>query len=307
MEENDLVSIQFPVILILSDGSEVRVDNLDQLEQIIHDAADDCDEDDDYDYNDDDCMHCDQDQIREVLTTGCNTWYVDELEINGEDLDANYEGYSLQFFEDGTLTAIHGNDAYPGTWEVSGEGMHTQLKLEVSDLPDFNFEWKVYEVKPDHDGKEIKLRFGDNKLDLKTKCDEEDDYNEDECMYCDQDQVRELLATGCNTWYVEELEINGEDLDANYDGYSLHFHEDGTLTVKYGYDEYPGTWEVTGEGNNTHLKVMVNGLPDFNFEWQVYEVKPMKMGKRSNYGLAITNWILRINVMKPMIHTIIIV
>ena len=50
LEDSDIVSINFPLTLILSDGNTVTVNNISQLEDTIENAIDDCDEDDDYFY-----------------------------------------------------------------------------------------------------------------------------------------------------------------------------------------------------------------------------------------------------------------
>mgnify|MGYP001557430097 FL=1 len=58
LEDDDFVELDFPIMVVLFDGTEVRVNDLDSLEDILDDASDDCDEDDDYDNNDDDCDSC---------------------------------------------------------------------------------------------------------------------------------------------------------------------------------------------------------------------------------------------------------
>ncbi len=75
LEDSDIVNIDFPITVILADGTEVSIPNLDALEEIIDDVKDDCDEDDDYDYNDDDCDNCTTEGFSDFLT-GCDGWYV---------------------------------------------------------------------------------------------------------------------------------------------------------------------------------------------------------------------------------------
>ena len=224
-------------------------------------------------------MNCTQDQVHELLSFGCNTWYLDKLEVNGYDLGGNYDGYHFNFFNDGTLTVKYGYDEYQGTWMLSEEGYSIYVTIEVSGLPDLNDRWMVYEIKPDQYNKEIKLRKGDNKLEFKSKCDETDDSYDNNCMNCTQDQVHELLSFGCNTWYLDKLEVNGYDLGGNYDGYHFNFFNDGTLTVKYGYDEYQGTWMLSEEGYSIYITIEVSGLPDLNDRWMVYEIKPDQYNK----------------------------
>ena len=54
LDENELVSFNFPLTLVLSDSTEVVVHSNDELEDLLEAVEDSCDEDDDDDYNDDD-------------------------------------------------------------------------------------------------------------------------------------------------------------------------------------------------------------------------------------------------------------
>ncbi len=55
LNDNDVVNINFPVVLVLSDGLEISTNNLSELEEVIEIAInDDCDDDDDDDDDNDD-------------------------------------------------------------------------------------------------------------------------------------------------------------------------------------------------------------------------------------------------------------
>ncbi|MGY8914146.1 MAG: hypothetical protein ACKVJF_03570, partial [Flavobacteriales bacterium] len=54
LDDNDLVSFDFPISLALYDGTEITVNSNIELANAIENAKDACDEDDDNDYNDDD-------------------------------------------------------------------------------------------------------------------------------------------------------------------------------------------------------------------------------------------------------------
>jgi hypothetical protein len=170
LEDDDIVNVDFPVTLILSDGTEVSVSNLDMLEDIIDDAKDDCDEDDDYDYNDDDCDNCNTEQLTDFLT-GCNGWYVKDLQRNDIDLEAQYEGYTFAFMADGTVTADTSTESFPGTWESSGSGNNITVSISFPDLSDFTGEWMLHELEEDSGEKQVDLRMAnDDELEFRSSC-----------------------------------------------------------------------------------------------------------------------------------------
>lgn len=64
IETDVVVSLNFPITMILADGSTVVVNNNDELSAVIEDAIDDCNEDDDNDWNDDDDLEdCYEDAV----------------------------------------------------------------------------------------------------------------------------------------------------------------------------------------------------------------------------------------------------
>jgi len=171
LDEDDVVNITFPIVVILSDGTEISVTSLDELETVIENAKDDCDEDDDYDYNDDDCMGCTQQQVLEILTT-CSDWTVDKLELNDiSDLEDNYVGFTFNFSNDGTLNVQDGANNYSGTWSSSGMGQHMNIVINISSLTDFNGNWNLHEIQKSTSESKVDLRRGnDDRLRFESTC-----------------------------------------------------------------------------------------------------------------------------------------
>ena len=81
IDPSTIVSFDFPITVILFDGTTVVVNNFIELESVITSAIDACDEDDDNDPNDDDCDNCTTQQLEDVLT-GCTDWMIVKLETN---------------------------------------------------------------------------------------------------------------------------------------------------------------------------------------------------------------------------------
>ncbi len=169
LDEDDVANVTFPVIVILSDGTEISISSLAQLENVIESAEDDCDEDDDYDYNDDDCMHCTQEEILDVLTN-CSDWKVDKLKLNGIELQENYVDYIFNFSNDGALMAQNNAISYSGTWSSSGMGNNIIVILDIPDLSDFNASWRLHEIEQSGGEKEVEFRLVEDRLGFESNC-----------------------------------------------------------------------------------------------------------------------------------------
>ncbi|MDD3721280.1 MAG: hypothetical protein PHW92_02165 [Lutibacter sp.] len=166
IDDNDIVVINFPISIILFDGTERNIENMDMLENEIEQVKDMCDEDDDNDYDDDDCDDCSQEQLTQLLKT-CS-WKVDKLKINDVEQTEQYENYTFFFLSEGVLKAINNGNEIFGTWEVDSSDTDILLKINFETLADFSFDWKLHEIEDDD---EIDLRFEDNKFKLEKHCD----------------------------------------------------------------------------------------------------------------------------------------
>ncbi|MEQ1587943.1 MAG: hypothetical protein ABL895_18815 [Cyclobacteriaceae bacterium] len=142
LNEQELVSITFPVKLIKADGTILSIDNYQDLEEAIEDSEDDCDEDDDNDYNDDDA---DDSGLIGALITGI--WKVDSF-IDPTDRTNEWTDYILTFSADGTLTATKNTTTLTGTWSTDGDDGELELTLALNandPLDDINEDWTVLE------------------------------------------------------------------------------------------------------------------------------------------------------------------
>ncbi len=158
LDEDNLIGFNFPITVVLSDSSTVIINNNDELEEIIEDVKDDCDEDDDDDDydddddDDDDGMDDDHDSDTTVVTMTIleGEWIVARFENDGETLTSEFEGFTLEFFEDGSMVADNGTDTIEGTW---GEFVDDNVDVEVvldfgSDtfFEQLNDDWDLVEI-----------------------------------------------------------------------------------------------------------------------------------------------------------------
>jgi hypothetical protein len=92
LDDDEIASFNFPLTLILSDGSELNINNHDELEDALENAIDDCDEDDDSDHNDDDV---DNTELKNILMDG--QWEITYF-FDDEDETSDFSGYYLLVF-----------------------------------------------------------------------------------------------------------------------------------------------------------------------------------------------------------------
>ncbi|MBT8182283.1 MAG: hypothetical protein KJO53_11905 [Eudoraea sp.] len=268
-DEDDIVNVNFPIAVILYDGTEVQASNLQMLETILEDAEDDCDEDDDNDYNDDDCDNCTTDQLSEVLVA-CSDWSVDKLERSDQDLEDLYTAFQFNFANDGTLTAESDTDMFSGTWESNGSGNNIAVVINIPNLSDFNATWNLHEIDQDPSESDIDLRMGDDRLRFRTTC--SNNSGNDNTGIDDTILVQEL-TTG--DWYITNY-FDDVDETASFTDLIFNFAADGTATANGVGMTTNGTWS-TSAGDETPLELNLNfGLtPPFDKleeDWDVLEV-----------------------------------
>ncbi|CAM1341163.1 hypothetical protein [Tenacibaculum amylolyticum] len=228
LDDNVLASLNFPVAMVLADGSTVVVNNNQELERVINEAKDSCDEDDDYDYDDDD-NDCDITSVKRNLKE-C-IW-----EIKRHSTNTDLVAYRFKFKDDFTFKAFNSNgvEKGSGTWtveETSNGALAVKFETNATNaVESFIGEWKI-------------LECGDNFLEL-------DRGNSDimkikkKCPDVRVGAFKEVI-TECN-WLISYLEVNGENVQENYAEYVFNFNEDGTFVAKDGTTEHEGTW-VTQE------------------------------------------------------------
>ena len=167
---NDIVVISFPITVVVFDGTQITINNLDELETTINNFSNACDEDDDYDYNDDDCNNCTPNQLADILTS-CSDWTVDKLERNGNDFDDVYIGYTFNFFNDGTVTSVYNSNSYYGTWVANGSGNDITVTINIPTLPLCNNDWGLHEIQNSSGETKVDLRVGgDDRLRYESTC-----------------------------------------------------------------------------------------------------------------------------------------
>lgn len=264
IDENDLVVLDLPITVIFFDGTTQSINSLAELQAVIENAEDDCDEDDDNDFDDDDCDSCSVDSLTDILT-GCTEWEVDKLERNDNDLEDLYVGYAFMFMADGTISVDTGTNIYPGTWSASGTANNIQVTIDIPALPDCSDVWNLHEIDDEPGEYQVDLRLGDDRLRFESDC--------DSGGTVDDSALVAALTSG--DWYITYF-FDDTDETSNFADYVFNFNTDGTALATDSGGSTNGSWS-TGNGDETPLELNLNfgqtiPLDELADDWDVLEV-----------------------------------
>lgn len=262
-----LASINFPVTMILADGSTMVVNNNSELLAAINNADDTCDEDDDNDYNDDNNNDIPANDFVELLTQ-CS-WTVDVLEVDDQDLEEQYVGYVFHFNSNGTVVVTSNGTEITGTWEFLTSVPGTQISLNIPDLPDFNNEhWILHEIE-EHDGEfKIDFRNGEDRLRFERH---ECGNNPTSCTESDVDGYLEECI-----WQIVNFNGSNDLID-----FQLDFMSNQALMVTGQGLNLQGTWSTSQSANGGVEVVISNiagpGIQAINGSWVVTDCQPHRL------------------------------
>jgi len=256
LNQDDAVSVNFPIQLMLFDGQIIEVNNVSTLENTIINSLDACDEDDDNDPNDDDILDITFEELTFALTE-C-IWLIDELVQNDEILTA-FEGATIDFNLDGSVSVNQDNIVYSGSWAINVLDTNFRLSIDIDDLDIFNNNWIIHEFNTE-DTNEVELRLGIDKVSLIQDCTIEDSETIDE--------FQQILFS-CSWLGIP----NDNDI---FTQYFVYFQEDQSifvLDIETG-QTIIGQWSLTIiENNQIVLNINLDGtLLEFSGEWEVLTV-----------------------------------
>ena len=262
LDENDLISIDFPVTLKLYDGTTMVVDSNAELANAIENAKDLCDEDDDNDYNDDDFT---QERLENYLVE-C-PWLIHEVKRNNQLQTDQYIDYVMNFRIDGDAKLVtivnRAGIVYNGTWSTRVAEHKVLLELKFDELVDFTLEWYVYEI---GEGK-IKLYADDgNKIIMHMGCDIIND---------DPNTLREILAE-CS-WIIKRVFNEGQEIKRLL-GFEFNFEAGGVVTLSNGDVVSQGSWEITtNEQGRLVMAITMGDEPGVSFSWPLSELRQERL------------------------------
>ncbi len=262
-----LASLNFPVTMVYADGSTVEVHNNSELERIIQDAEEACDEDDDYDHNDDDFTK----ERLDNLLVSC-PWLIHDIRRSNNDLRNDYREYVMVFRTDGTVKVRARNgDMLTGTWTTRITDYGAKITLDFDTIVDFTLDWFVYEIE---DGKIKLFTEGGNRIILVKAC----DIIVDHTLERIESYLQECL------WRVARLQVDGNDNEGDYIGTPLKFFENGTVKIRVNGELVEGTWDVLAYNAGFVLQINLEGRPDLHLEWLITFLEPglIKLESQNN-------------------------
>ena len=166
IEDYYIVQINFPISVILYDGSSQAIATIGDLETAIETADGMCDEDDDFNYNDDDCSPCTLEQANDLILK-CH-WLVHYLEVNDADKTEQYSDLEFTFLNTGVINILRNGSVFYGTWQLASSDGAIKLNLNIPDFSIFNLNWELQEI---NDNNVFEFEIGENSLELEKTCD----------------------------------------------------------------------------------------------------------------------------------------
>lgn len=248
-----IASINYPVTMVLADGSEIQVNSNEQLHNTIREAKNTCDEDDDNDYNDDDFT---KERLDNYLIK-C-PWLVHEFKRDAVSLTDRYFEYAINFKEGGVVVMRERNgDILTGTWQTRVvEGRGAKLKMEFENLADFTLEWYIYEIE---EGRVKIYQEDTGRIIMKRNCDVLIDHTKERV----ENYLQECL------WRVTELDVNDSDKEEDYIGTPLKFFENNVVKIRVEGELIEGSYQVLVRPAGIGLEINLEGRPDLKLQWLI--------------------------------------
>ncbi|MFD0989674.1 hypothetical protein ACFQ1R_06170 [Mariniflexile jejuense] len=252
-----IASINFPLNLVLADGTVITVNSNAELAATIKQAKDSCDEDDDNDYHDDDFTKERLDTLLKICP-----WVVNEFQRNTISLSNAYREYVITFKDDNIVKVRTRNgDMLTGTWSSRITKNGALIKLEFDTLVDFTLEWFVYEIEY---GKIKLFTSNGNKLILKKNCDVVIDITKDRI----ENYLQECF------WRIERLSVDGINNEKDYIGTPLKFFANNVVKLRVNGEYVSGTYEIGVRNIGFILQITLDGRPNLKLEWLITFLEP---------------------------------
>ncbi len=255
-----LASLNFPVNMVLKDGTVLTAENNEQLKRIIEEAKDSCEEDNDFS----------KERLENYLKR-C-PWIVNEFTRDNQDKTEVFTQYAINFKDEGLVTMRSRNgDILTGSWGLRCTRRGVLLKMEFANLADFNLEWLLYDFE---DGK-IKIHeVGGNRIIMKRNCDVVIDITKERI----KNYLQECL------WRLARLNVDGADNEKEYIGTPFKFYEDDVVKLRVNGELVEGTYEIGLSPAGAILKINLEDRPNLRLAWLINFLEPglIKLANENN-------------------------
>lgn len=249
LENEDKIAFEFPITVILPDSTEVEINDNAELEDMVAQFENQCDEDDDNDFNDDDT-----DTTGLVSTIKSGEWVISYF-FDDADETGDFAPFKFSFFEGDTAHAATETGIVKGSWRVSGDDGTLELDINFgldAPLDELEDDWKVLEYSNDM----IKLQNvsgGDGSIEFLTFSRSSNTGNV---------TLNNILLD--NNWVITSLDDKGDDKTALFSGYNFDFSESDVVEATKTPAVVSGTWSILIDGAETKLILNFNGVIPFD-------------------------------------------
>ncbi|WP_339702203.1 hypothetical protein [uncultured Marixanthomonas sp.] len=264
LDGDDIISIDFPISVVLQDGTTVEVNSNQELEDILVNA--DCENEGEGDLS----------EFEENLTTG--SWYVTYY-FDDFDETNDFEGYEFTFATDSTAQATNGTNIVPGNWKLTTSSTpELELFFGTSDpFDELDEDWEIIEGTSEL----IRLKDvsgSDGSVDYLT-------FERNPNTGGNNEEVNiliENLTTG--SWFVTLFQDDGDDDTTDYDDYEFSFFTNGSATAVSSSETVNGFWSIEDDDNGLELILNFENsgsddpFEDLNDDWDVLESSQVIIG-----------------------------
>lgn len=263
LENEELLSFDFPLTLIYPDGENVTVYTNQELEDRFSAAEGICDEDDDNDHNDDDLN---ADKLKAILMYG--EWRIFSYQ-DDEDRSSLYRDYIFDFQENGQVQVRIQDEIYMGTWYANGDDGWYEIELDFEEddlLKDLDNDWEVGMF---HVSDILLLsNSGENGSSLQLV----------RSVSNFSGSLENTLTTG--SWKVAKYEHQGVNQTDDFNSLLFRFNEDGSVDVTGNGNDYEGNWSAILQGMSTSCELDFGTtvpLSEFNKLWDIVSLQEDKV------------------------------
>lgn len=253
LENGTYIALQFPISVVLQDGTVVTVNSNAELVTLIAGCA-----------SGGGGVPSD---FETILTSG--SWFVTYF-FDDEDETSDFAGYEFTFATDNTAQAVNANTTVNGSWNLTTSTIPDLILYfgETDPFDELDEDWDIIEATQDI----IKLKHisgGDGSIDFLTF---ERTPNGGGGGGNTSDFVDNLTTS---VWYVNLLEDDGVDETCDYVDYEFTFNANQTVIATSNANTVNGTWSATSSnsGIDLVLNFEITGgddpFEDLNDDWDV--------------------------------------
>jgi len=267
ISSSDIISINFPIQVTLSDESVLDIHNMMELQHALENAVNSCDEDDDNDFGDDDFTK----ERLDALLIKC-PWVIHEMLRANVSLNDHFREGIMKFYENGVVKLRKRNgDQLTGEWVTRITDRGALLKMTFDNLTEFTLEWIVHDI----EGGRIKLfTEGGNRIILKKNCDIDFEFT--------IERVENYLKK-CQ-WRITQLSVDNTNIEDAYIGTPFKFYDDQLVKIRVQGELVQGTYEVFKINGDVYLKITLEGRPELKLLWiiNILEEHQIKLYNENN-------------------------